>query len=280
MPLAPITDFGTAIITGVAAAFAALFSALPSVLGALIILAIGWIIAGWIGGLLAKGLRAIRFDELADRAGVSTFLERAGVNVDPAGVLGGVVKWYVRLVFILMAANAVGLTAVSSIVNQVLAFIPNMLVAVLILGVFAWLAGLVRGVVRAALSGTNMPSTDAIATLAYVAVFAFGVVAAADQVGIAATLINTLFMGVVGALALAFGLAFGLGGREEAASIWRDWRGHATTAMSTAQSMPPQQRQQTQQQISSAMSSSTQVRDTDGEALRRRQQQETMRRGS
>ena len=73
---------------------------------------------------------------------------------------------------------------------------------------------------------------DAIATLAYVTVFAFGVVAAADQLGVAATLIDTLFAGVVAALALAFGLAFGLGGREEAALIWRERMG-ALSAMAT-----------------------------------------------
>ena len=236
MPVAPITDFGTAIITGVAAAFAALFSALPSILGALIVLAIGWIIAGWIGGLLARGLRAIHFDDLADRSGVSTFLERAGVRTDPAAVIGALVMWYVRLVFVLMAANAVGLTAIGTTVNAVLAFIPNLLVALFILGAFAWLANVARGFVHAAVSGTNMPNGDAIATMAYVTVFAFGVVAAANQLGIAATLINTLFAGVVAALALAFGLAFGLGGREEAAQIWRDWRGHATRAIASGPS--------------------------------------------
>src|SRR4051812_24662268 len=231
MPLAPITDLGTAIVTGIAAAFAAFFSALPSVIGALIVLALGWIIAGWIGGLLARGLRAIRFDELADRSGVTSFLERASIAADPATVLGTLVKWYVRLVFVLMAANAVGLTAVSTVVNGILAFIPNLLVAVLILGAFAWLAGLVRNLARGALGGSALPNADAIASLAYVTVFAFGVVAAADQIGVAATLINTLFIGVVAALALAFGLAFGLGGREQAAEIWKDWRGHASGAL-------------------------------------------------
>ena len=238
MPVAPITDLGTAIVTGIAAAFAAFFSALPSVIGALLILIIGWVIAGWIGGLLARGLRVIRFDQLADRSGATTFLERAGIHADPAGVLGGVVKWYVRLVFVLMAANAVGLTAVSTIVNEILAFIPNLLVAVLILAGFAWLAGITRGLVHAALSERTLPNGDAIANLAYVTVFAFGIVAAADQLGVAATLINTLFAGVVLALALAFGLAFGLGGREEAAQIWREWRGHMTRAIASGPNTP------------------------------------------
>jgi hypothetical protein len=231
MPVTPITDFGTALITGVAAALATFFAALPSVIGAILILVIGWIIAGWIGGLVAKALRAIRFDQLAQRAGVTGFLARAQIHADPAGVIGGTIKWYVRLVFVLLAANAVGLTAVSTVVNGILAFIPNLLVAVFILGAFAWLAGLVRSLVRGALGGSALPNADAIASLAYVTVFAFGIVAAADQIGVAATLINTLFIGVVAAFALAFGLAFGLGGRDQAAEIWKDWRGHASSAL-------------------------------------------------
>ena len=235
MPVTPITDFGTALITGVAAALATFFAALPSVLGAILILVIGWIVAGWIGGLVAKALRAIRFDQMAERAGVTGFLARAQIHADPAGVVGDVVKWYVRLVFVLMAANAVGLVAVSTVVNGILAFIPNLLVAVFILGAFAWLAGMARNLVRGALGGSDLPNVDAIASIAYVTIFAFGIVAAADQVGVATTLINTLFIGVVAAMALAFGLAFGLGGREQAAEIWKEWRGHASGALKQVQ---------------------------------------------
>jgi len=231
--MAPITDLGTALVTGLAAAFAAFFSALPSVLGALIVLVIGWIVAGWIAGLLARGLRAIRFDQLAQRAGVTAFLARAGVRTDPAGFIAGLVKWYVRLVFVLMAANAVGLTAVSTVVNQVLAFIPNLIVAILILGAFSWLASMARGFVHGALGGTKTTNSGLIADLTFGAVLAFGIVAAANQIGVAAVLVNTLFIGIVAALALAFGLAFGLGGREEAASVLRQMRGQANALAGT-----------------------------------------------
>jgi hypothetical protein len=113
---------------------AAFVNALPSVVGAVLILIVGWIIAGWVGGLVTRALRAIRLDQMAARAGVTSFLERAQVHAGPAAVLGGTVMWYLRLVFVLMAANAVGITAVSTIVNEILAFIPNLVVAVLILG--------------------------------------------------------------------------------------------------------------------------------------------------
>jgi hypothetical protein len=123
-----------------------------------------------------------------------------------------------------MAADAVKLTAVSTIVNQVLGFIPNLLVAVLILAAFSWLASVARNLVTASLQPT-MSNAKTIGVLAYGATFGFGVIAAATQIGVATTLIDILFVGIVGALALAFGLAFGLGGREEAARMWSDMRG-------------------------------------------------------
>ena len=229
MPVAPITDLSTALLTGLAVFVAAL----PSLIGALLLLVIGWIIAGIVGGLLAKFLRTIKIDDLAERSGVAGFLRRAKLKADAAAVIGGLVKWYIRLVFVLMAANAVGLSSVSGIVSQVLAFIPNLLVAILILGVFSWLASTAKALVTGGMESAGLPNAVTVGTLTFVAVLAFGIVAAADQIGVAQTLINTLFMGVVGGLALAFGLAFGLGGRDEAAQIWSDWRGHANDAMTT-----------------------------------------------
>jgi mechanosensitive ion channel-like protein len=216
------------------AALAAFLLAIPSVLGAILILIVGWIIAGWIGRLVTKALRMIRLGQIADRIGVTAFLARAQIQADAAAVFGAIAKWYVRLVVVLLAANAVGLTAVSTIVNNVLAFIPNLVVGVVILAAFSWLAGLTRSLVRGALGGTGMPNADLLATLSYATVFAFGIVAAADQIGVATTLVNTLFIGVVAALAIAFGLAFGLGGREEAAKIWHDWREQSTRALAGA----------------------------------------------
>ena len=235
MPVTPITDLGTAITTGFAAAIAGFMLALPSVVGALLLLAIGWIIAGFIGGVLARFLRAVRVNELAQRAGVTAFLQRAKLQADPAAVIGGLVKWWVRLVFVLMAANAVGLTSVSGVVTQILAFIPNLLVALLFLGAFSWLASLAKDLVTGAAESAGMPNGKMLGTLTFATVLAFGIVAAANQIGVAATLINTLFMGVVGALALAFGLAFGLGGRDHASAAIGDWRGKASQAIESAE---------------------------------------------
>ena len=230
MPVAPVTDISQALL----ASLAVFHTAIPAIVGAILLVVIGWIVAGLIGGLVAKVLRTIRIDQLADRAGVTTFLKRANIRADAAGVVAGLVKWYIRLVFLLLAANAVGLTAVSGIVANVLGFIPNLIVAMFILGVFSWLATTAKNLVSGGMESAGLPNAGGIGAIVFGAVLAFGIVAAADQLGIAQTLINTLFMGVVAALALAFGLAFGLGGREQAAEIWADWRGHANSALGAA----------------------------------------------
>jgi hypothetical protein len=124
------------------------------------------------------------------------------------------------------------------VLSQIIAFIPNLLVALLILGAFAWLAGLTRNLVTGATESAGVQNSGALATLAYATVLGFGIVAAASQIGVAATLINILFTGLVAAVALAFGLAFGLGGREEAARVLREWRGQATTAMEKVDASP------------------------------------------
>jgi hypothetical protein len=223
----PITDISQAFLNSLAV----LLAAIPAIVGAILLLVIGWIIAGVLASIVAKVLRTIRIDQLADKSGVTAFLKRANIRADAAGVVAGLVKWYIRLVFLLLAANAVGLTAVSGIVANVLGFIPNLLVAMFILGLFSWLATTAKNLVSGGMESAGLPNANGIGTIVFGAVLAFGIVAAADQLGIAQTLINTLFMGVVAALALAFGLAFGLGGRDQAAEIWADWRGHAAGAL-------------------------------------------------
>jgi len=213
------------------AILAAFLLTLPSIVGALLLLVIGWIVAGFVGGLAARLLRKVGVDQLATKAGITAFLQRARIKLDAAGLVGGIVTWYVRLIFVVMAANAVGITAVSSVLSQIIGFIPNLLVALLILGAFAWLAGVTRNLVLGATESAAVPNSGALATLAYATVLGFGIVAAASQIGVAATLINILFTGVVAAVALAFALAFGLGGREEAARVLRDWRGQTASVM-------------------------------------------------
>jgi len=224
MPTAPVvTDWGTAIMSSIAAALALLLSGIPKIIAFLIILIIGWLIAGAIGKAVGALLRAVKFNDLAQRAGLTDFVRNMGVQTDAAGVLASIAKWFVRLIVLITAFDALGLPAVSQVLEQLLLWLPNLVVALVVLVIGGLVAGAMASLVRGASAEAGLGNPDLLATIARGAVWAFAIVIAVNQIGVAATLVNTLFMAVVGAIALALGLAFGLGGRETAARIVSQW---------------------------------------------------------
>jgi hypothetical protein len=210
-------------MTSLVAAFAMFFAAIPRVVGFLLILIIGWLIASAIAGAVAALLRAVKFNDLAQRSGLSGFVRSMGLQTDSAGALATLAKWFIRLIVLVVAFDALGLPAVSQVLQQFLLWLPNLVVAIVVLVIAGLLANGVANLVRAATKQAGFRNGDLLADIARVAVWAFGIVVAVNQIGIAQTLVNTLFMGFVGALALALALAFGLGGRETAAQIVNDW---------------------------------------------------------
>lgn len=218
-----VTEWSDAMFTSLAAAMALLFSAIPKVIGFLLIIVAGWFIASLIERGLAAVLRSIRFNDLAQRAGLTDFVQKMGMNTDPAGMVGLVVKWFVRLIALVVAFDALGLPAVSEVLRQLLLWLPNVVVALVVLVIGGLAARALSNVVRGAAGEAGLTNTEFLAKAASVVVWAFAVVVAVNQLGIATELVNTLFMAVVGALALGLGLAFGLGGRETAAEILRKW---------------------------------------------------------
>jgi hypothetical protein len=218
-----ITEWSAALMTSLAAAMALFFSAIPKVLGFIVIVVVGWIIASLIEKGVAVLLRAVKFNVLAGRAGLGEFVDKMGANTDPAGLIGLVVKWFIRLIALVVAFDALGLPAVSDVLRQLLLWLPNVIVALVVLVIGGLAARALSNIVRGAASEGGLGNANFLAKLASVMVWAFAVVVAVNQIGIATTLVNTLFMAFVGALALGVGLSFGLGGRETAAAIVRNW---------------------------------------------------------
>jgi hypothetical protein len=144
-------------------------------------------------------------------------------GMDPAGMLGLVVKWFVRLIALVVAFDALGLPAVSDVLREFLMWMPNLVVALVVLVIGGLAARALSNLVRGAASEAGITNANFLAKLATVMVWAFAIVVAVNQIGIATTLVNTLFMAFVGALALGAGLAFGLGGKDTAAEIVRKW---------------------------------------------------------
>ncbi|MDB5929658.1 MAG: small-conductance mechanosensitive ion channel-like protein [Polaromonas sp.] len=218
-----VTEWSGALMTSLASAMALLFSAIPKILGFVVIIVVGWLLASLVEKAVAALLRTVRFNELAKRSGLADFVGKMGTGTDASGVLGGVVKWFIRLIAMVVAFDALGLPAVSDVLRQLLLWLPNVVVALVVLVIGGLLATGLGNVVRAAAAKSALGNPDFLARVASALVWAFAVVVAVNQIGIATALVNTLFMAVVGAVALALGLAFGLGGRETAAEMVRDW---------------------------------------------------------
>ena len=222
-----VTEWSEALMTSLASAMALLFSSIPKVLGFVVILLVGWFVASIVDKGLAALLRAVRFNELAERSGIADFVRKMGMNTDAAGMIGLVVKWFIRLIAMVVAFDALGLPAVSDVLRQLLLWLPNVIVALVVLVIGGLAARALSNVVRGAASEAGLTNANLLAKVAAGMVWAFAIVVAVNQIGIATALVNTLFMAVVGALALGVGLAFGLGGRETAAEILRKWYGKA-----------------------------------------------------
>jgi small-conductance mechanosensitive channel len=191
----------------------------PRILGALLILLIGWGIARLLAGLVDRGLDSLHFDRRVGNTGVGTFLNRAGVHQDPSNFVASLVKWAVLLVTFLVAADALGLPQVSAVITAVVAYIPNVIAAIAILAIGALLADFLAGAVRGALGGTRAGTGEILATVTYWAILVFAILGAMAQLQIAPNLVQTLYTALIGAVALAAAIAFGLGSRELAGDM-------------------------------------------------------------
>ena len=243
-----VTSWGDAIMGALAVALSDIMSFIPKLIGALVILLVGWLISRAVEAIVVRGLRLIRFNEVADRAEIDQFLAKAGVRMDPASVVGKLAYWFLMLSFFVAAFGALGLTQVNAVLQQIIAFIPNVVVAVVVLLISALVANFVANLVRGASGSARVGDPNLLATVARSAVLVFATLMALDQLQIAPTIINTLWMAMVGMVAAAGALAFGLGGRDVARQILENWYNRSGQMMDAAGRMTDAARRQPSQQ--------------------------------
>src|ERR671911_641733 len=186
---------------------------IPQLIGAIVILVIGYIVARVLKAVVARVLQAIGFDGWMERGGIKQFFDRAQTRETPATVLGTLVFWLVFIIAITMAADALGIRQVSAVLGQLIAYIPSIIAAILILILAALLANFLSGIVRGA------TGSDLLASIARYAIIVYAAFAALTELGIAVQLTAPTFLIVLGAVALAAAIAFGWGGRDVAKDI-------------------------------------------------------------
>lgn len=198
----------------------------PNLVIALIIVILGWLIGALFGRAIWQVFRSLRVDEALRRAGFESFLRRSGMNLDSGAFIGGLVKWFVIVVFLVAAFDILGLTQVNLFLQQVvIAYLPRVIVAALILLVGGVVGDVTERIVVTAAKSAEVRSAHFAGTVAKWAVWIFAILVALSQLGIAAAFSQTLFTGIVIAISLALGLSFGLGGQESAGRFIERLRG-------------------------------------------------------
>lgn len=192
---------------------------LPSLIGAILILIIGWIIAKLIKTASIKLLKLIRLDVVTEKAKIDKFLKDGGSKSSAIDILGSIIYWLIMLIVILAGLNTLGLSVASELFNQIILYIPNVLVAVLALIFGIFLAGFIAQVVITYLSNIGVTNASIIGAIAKYAIILFVVSLALTQLSIGEQLVTNAFLLLFGAACLALGLAFGLGGKEWAAGV-------------------------------------------------------------
>lgn len=209
-----VQTWGEVITASFQTLWAGFMGFLPSLLGAIIVFIIGWVIAIALGRLAAQIIRVLRIDQILEKMGFEKALDRSGLKLDSGKFIGELIKWFLIIVFLMAATDIIGLTQVTEFLKQVLLYIPRIIVAVLILLVAVMVASFLQRLVKAGVEAAGLKSSGFLSAVTKWAVLVFAILAALLQLGIVPALIQTLFTGLVVALALAFGLSFGLGGKD------------------------------------------------------------------
>lgn len=188
----------------------------PRILLAIVIFIIGWIVANTLGKLVMMGIDSLKLDRGFKNSGVDEALARAGTRLHIGKVFGELVKWFIIIVFLVASLNILHLDAVTVFLQQVLAYIPQVIIAALVLVAGTVLADFVRKLVSGGAAVANVRSAKMLGSIAYYAIWILALVTALDKLGIFGYFGQILFTGLVVMIALALGLAFGLGGKDVA----------------------------------------------------------------
>ena len=191
----------------------------PQLLAALVLLFVGWILANLARTGVVKLLDILRFDSLAEKTGIEAFLKQGHLDISLSRIIANLVYWVIIFIVIVTVANSLGLHMVAELFNKVVLYIPNLIVAILVLVFGVLIARFINRLVFAYLNNIGVQGALTISTLAEYAVIIFVVSVALEQLEIGTTLLTAAFQIGFGAIGLAFALAFGLGGREWAAGV-------------------------------------------------------------
>ncbi len=212
-------DFTTVLFSSLEQLWQQFISWVPNFLAALIVFVLGLSASSILSRLVEQFIDTLKVDLVIEKMGAKPYFDRAGVKIDSGRFVGQLIFWFFALAFLLAASDILGLRAVSETLRTLLSYVPNVIVAALLLLATVLLANFLYRLTRAAAAGARLEAAPFVAAVVKWAVLLFGFLVALNQLGIAQNIINILVTGLVAMLAIAGGLAFGLGGRQIAEEL-------------------------------------------------------------
>lgn len=221
--LYPVNSWNDAVLTSTTNLLNGIAAAVPSIIGAIVVILLGWIFAAMAKSFFKRVLDIMNFDRIASRVGVDTFLKEAGFPTSPKEAATELLRWFIIVSFVLAGLSILGIPAVNEVLTNIVDYIPKVIAAVFILAGGLLLANFLSDVLRGSLRTLELPVADTLASVAKWMLIVFTVLAVIRQLEIVPDLVNIIFMGIVGAVALGFGLMIGLGGKDVTNDIFREW---------------------------------------------------------
>ena len=196
---------------------------LPQLIAALLVMVIGIILANWFKTLIKHFFRALKIETFTRNTVVERFLDRAEIRLKVEEIVGEAVRILISYIFLMAALNVVGLETVALFLSTILGYLPRVISAFLVFLVGVVIAGLVESVIKGAITTFDITTARLMGKITSYTVMIFGALVAIGELGIAKEFINILFIGFIAMLALAFGLAFGLGAKEVVREVLENW---------------------------------------------------------
>lgn len=199
-----------------------IWSYIPTIVGAIIILVIGWIIAKFVEAIVVRALKASRLDVVSDKAGIANMLAQGEVKFTLSELVGVMVYWIVMLSVLAAALNALNLTVAGDLLSRLVAYIPNIIIAIFVLVLGSFLATFVAGVVRTAVGNAGMGNAKLLAKITHTVLIVFAGIIAIEQLNIATAFVAFAVNIILASIGLALAISFGLGCKDIAAKAMSD----------------------------------------------------------
>jgi hypothetical protein len=199
-----------------------IWSYIPTLLGAIVILVVGWIVAKFVEAIVVRALKAARLDVVSDKAGIANMLAQGEIKWTLSELLGVIVYWIVMLSVLAASLNALNLTVASDLLSKLVAYIPNIIIAIFVLVLGSFLANFMAGIVRTAASNAGVSSAKLLGKITQAILIIFAIIIAIEQLNIATAFIAFAVNIILASIGLALALAFGLGCKDIAAKAMSD----------------------------------------------------------